>query len=242
MGLIAFIPFRSGSTRLPKKNIKLLGGIPLTSWSLMAALRVNIFDKIILSSDSNEYLEIIVNSIKLRNEDKKKIIFDNRQENFSNSKSKIFDYLKFGLSSNFAVNEDLVVQLLPTCPFRDLNNLKKSIMMCKALNLPVFSCIEYDFRLKFAFLPIKNSFQPLFEDSPMVNGNTQSQSHLNYFHPCGSFNIFNMGYLRDSMRTIYHSAVPITVSRSEAIDIDTLEDFNFADAIAPFFKKKIFND
>ena len=49
---VAIIPARAGSKRIPKKNIKKFQGMPIFYWPLVAAKKTNLFDKIILSTDS----------------------------------------------------------------------------------------------------------------------------------------------------------------------------------------------
>jgi CMP-N,N'-diacetyllegionaminic acid synthase len=55
--LIALIPCRSGSKRLPNKNVRLLAGHPLISYTIQAAIDSAIFDTIIVSTDSLEIAE-----------------------------------------------------------------------------------------------------------------------------------------------------------------------------------------
>lgn len=55
---IAIIPARSGSKRLPDKNIKLLNGKPLLSYAIETAIKSGLFDVVHVSTDSNEYAEI----------------------------------------------------------------------------------------------------------------------------------------------------------------------------------------
>lgn len=51
MDLVALIPCRMGSKRIPNKNLRLLGGQPLVSWTIEAAQEAGIFDRIILSTN-----------------------------------------------------------------------------------------------------------------------------------------------------------------------------------------------
>lgn len=51
---IAVIPARGGSKRLPKKNIKDFLGKPIIAWSIDAAIKANVFDLVIVSTDDNE--------------------------------------------------------------------------------------------------------------------------------------------------------------------------------------------
>lgn len=54
----ALIPARAGSKGVPDKNARLLGGIPLICWSIVACQQSELIDRIILSTDSREYADI----------------------------------------------------------------------------------------------------------------------------------------------------------------------------------------
>lgn len=56
---IALIPLRGGSKSIPKKNIKTIAGKPLCAWVLEAASNAAIFDKIIVSTDSEEIATVV---------------------------------------------------------------------------------------------------------------------------------------------------------------------------------------
>ena len=51
---IAIIPARGGSKRIPDKNIKLFSGKPIISYSIEAAKISGLFEKIIVSTDSQK--------------------------------------------------------------------------------------------------------------------------------------------------------------------------------------------
>ena len=52
MTIYAFIPFRSGSSRLKNKNIKVIKKRPLVYWTVKIAILSSKIDKVILSTDS----------------------------------------------------------------------------------------------------------------------------------------------------------------------------------------------
>jgi N-acylneuraminate cytidylyltransferase len=54
MSVIAVIPARGGSKRIPRKNIKHFGGKPIIGWSIEAALASGLFDAVIVSTDDEE--------------------------------------------------------------------------------------------------------------------------------------------------------------------------------------------
>ncbi len=56
--IVALIPARSGSKRVPDKNIRPLAGHPLMAYSIAAARQSGIFADVIVSTDSRPYAEI----------------------------------------------------------------------------------------------------------------------------------------------------------------------------------------
>lgn len=55
---VALIPARSGSERVPKKNIRPLAGHPLLAYAIATAQQAEIFDRVVCSTDSDEIAEI----------------------------------------------------------------------------------------------------------------------------------------------------------------------------------------
>ncbi|MFL2591347.1 MAG: pseudaminic acid cytidylyltransferase [Flavobacteriaceae bacterium] len=58
MRKIAIIPARGGSKRIPRKNIKEFFGKPVIAYAIELALNSNFFEKIIVSTDDNEIMDI----------------------------------------------------------------------------------------------------------------------------------------------------------------------------------------
>ena len=55
---IALIPARSGSERVPDKNVRLLAGHPLLAYAIASARKAVIFDRIVCSTDSGKIAEV----------------------------------------------------------------------------------------------------------------------------------------------------------------------------------------
>lgn len=53
--IVALIPARSGSSRVPGKNLRTLEGHPLIAYTIAAALASKVFDAVVVSTDSEEY-------------------------------------------------------------------------------------------------------------------------------------------------------------------------------------------
>lgn len=58
MRRIAYIPARSGSKGIPKKNIRPLCGKPLMGWMIDAALKTGLFDRVMVSTDTEEFAAV----------------------------------------------------------------------------------------------------------------------------------------------------------------------------------------
>ena len=58
MTAIAYIPVRGGSKRVPKKNIRPLGGYPLIAYTIAVAKLSKHIERILVSTDSEEIAEI----------------------------------------------------------------------------------------------------------------------------------------------------------------------------------------
>lgn len=122
MKILAFIPARSGSKRIPKKNIILLRGKPLIAYTIEAAKRSKYINRIVVSTDSKEIADIA-----------KK--FDAevpflRPSNISKADSTEMEFFSHALDW-FIENEDyipdLIVLLYPTSPFRKAESIDKAI-------------------------------------------------------------------------------------------------------------------
>ena len=58
MRVLAVVPARSGSRGLPNKNIRILKGRPLLDYAVRPALDCKKIDRVVVSTDSEEYAEI----------------------------------------------------------------------------------------------------------------------------------------------------------------------------------------
>jgi CMP-N,N'-diacetyllegionaminic acid synthase len=55
---VAFVPARSGSERVPHKNVRPLAGHPLLAYAIEAALRSGVFARVVVSTDAEDIAEI----------------------------------------------------------------------------------------------------------------------------------------------------------------------------------------
>jgi N-acylneuraminate cytidylyltransferase len=58
--IVAVIPARGGSKRIPRKNIKVFCGRPIIAWAIETAKQSDLFDRVIVSTDDEEIAEVAV--------------------------------------------------------------------------------------------------------------------------------------------------------------------------------------
>src|SRR3972149_628750 len=122
MKILAFIPARAGSKRVPNKNIKPLNCKPLIVYTIEAAIRTRHINRVVVSTNSSEIAEIAERYAA-------EVPFL-RPEEISNSDSTEMEYFEHALDW-FAENEsyipDLIVLLYPTSPLRKTESIDSAI-------------------------------------------------------------------------------------------------------------------
>ena len=130
MNVLAIIPARSGSKGIKNKNIKKINNITLIERAYIVAKKSKIFDKIIISTDSPKYQ----NLMKKKNID----IFSLRSKKNSSDKSTDLQLLKYEIKKNekiFKKKLSIIALLQPTSPMRNINDLKKCFQKIKKKKL-----------------------------------------------------------------------------------------------------------
>ena len=111
--VVAFIPARGGSTGIRRKNVQLLGDKPLIAYSIEAALKAELIDRVIVNTEDDEVADIAKSfgaEVPFR-----------RPRHLATDTASLGDVLAFAmnwLEENEGAVPEYFVQLLPTSPFR----------------------------------------------------------------------------------------------------------------------------
>lgn len=117
--IVAIIPARAGSKRLKNKNILKFNKKPLIEWSIEAALKCSLLDKIIISSNSIKVQQICKKY--------KEIVFSRRPKLLSSSTSKIGKTILYEIKKHNLKDFDYLILLQPTSPLRSYKDINKSL-------------------------------------------------------------------------------------------------------------------
>ncbi|MDD3172603.1 MAG: acylneuraminate cytidylyltransferase family protein [Herbinix sp.] len=122
MNILAIIPARSGSKSVPHKNIRLINGKPMLSHSIEHAQKSKYINRIILSTDSEAYSAI-------GREYGAEVPFLRPEEYATDTALDIdvFQHCLTYLREQENYSADIVVQLRPTYPIRDVEDIDAMI-------------------------------------------------------------------------------------------------------------------
>jgi CMP-N,N'-diacetyllegionaminic acid synthase len=222
--IYAIIPARSGSKGVPDKNIKELGKLPLLAYSVITAKMISRVDRVIVSTDSEEYAEIA----------KKygaEVPFF-RPKNISGDKSTDFDLFKHALEW-FDYNEnykpEFLLHLRPTTPLRE------NTIMENALNLFLEKKDEStslrsghlasESPFKWFLKDEKDYFKGLRDDLTPEKVNLPRQSFPNVYIPDGYVDILKSSVIQNTS-TLHGDKMLVFVSPN-CVEVDTLDDFKY---------------
>ena len=224
MTMIAIIPARSGSKGVPGKNIKLLGGIPLFAFSIIAAKMMPSVSRVIVSTDSEEYAQIA--------KDYGAEVPFLRPNEISGDKSTDFDLFSHALNwfkENEDVIPDFILHLRPTTPLRDPKIMEAAIKLFLENNEKSSSLrsghIAPESPYKWFLKDQDNYFVGLRDDLTPEKVNLPRQSFPSVYIPNGYIDIlkssviFNTGTLHGDKMLVFESPF--------CVEVDTKDDFEY---------------
>lgn len=209
---IAIIPARGGSKRLPQKNIKLLDGVPLLSFSILFAQANNeIIDEIYVSTDDED-----IKNIALKYGAK---VID-RPKDISGDLEPTVSALKHALK-NIDSEVENVILLQATNPIRPENLLKEAFEIYNEKNCDSLFTVSRNHK-KFG----KITSQKFIPYNYKIGQRSQDIEPL-YFEN-GLLYITKASLILENI-IISEDAFPFEIDHIFAnVDIDTQEDFDYA--------------
>jgi CMP-N-acetylneuraminic acid synthetase len=218
--IIAIIPARGGSKRIPKKNIKNMAGKPLVAWTIESALKSRLLDRVIVSTDDKEIAQI---------SKKYKAEIIERPKELATDKAKAIDALWHVLECLKKENyvPDAVIFLQPTSPLRTDKDILKAIdIFLKNKCESVVSVSEMNPSPYWSFKIEDKYLKLLFGEGYLSK---RSQDLPKIYVPNGAIFIAKIKTL-ENFNSFYTSLIsPYIMPQERSIDIDTKEDFKKAE-------------
>lgn len=221
--IVAIIPARKGSKGIPNKNIVNLNGKPLIEYTLEAVCKVDIVDKIIVSTDSDEILNIAK---------KYKIEVKNlRPIEISQDESTIYDVLKYEINNYNLIQEEyeVLVLLQPTSPLRQSymidDALRKFIDENQESAVSVSEVVEHP-----VFIRSINKYNELV-GILNLESTIRRQELPQYYKVNGMIYINKLRDIENRYISFNDNKSPIIIPKEYDIDIDTIEELEKVELI-----------
>ncbi len=218
---ICIIPARGGSKRIPKKNIRLFCGTPIIKWSIDAAFNSKCFDKVIVSTDSEE----ISNLSKSYGAEVPFIRPKNISDDFTPTVPVINHAINF-INQKYGLVK-YACCIYATAPFIESKYIK--IGFDKLVNEKAnfsFSATSFPFPIQRAIMIDSNNRSKMFFPEEF---NSRSQDLKSAFHDAGQFYWGKTASWLNNKSIFEDNSLPIIIPRHKVQDIDTFEDWERAE-------------
>ena len=225
--ILAVILARGGSKRLPGKNIKKLGGIPLIGHTIQVAAQSALIDKIVVSSDSDEILKV---------SSEFSCLVQKRPAHLAEDTTTSEDSLRYVVTEfekEHREEFDLVVLLQPTCPFRKTVEIEKCIR----------ELVDNDADSSQTVVMVKEKPEFMFveEEGTLVfqNKNAFFNKFLRRTHYIlnGAAYVVRKEVFLSTGNLYGEKNIPVIMSQEDSLDIDTYTDWHVAEKIFEERKK-----
>lgn len=217
MNNLALIPARIGSQRIPKKNIKDFFGKPIIAYAIELALKSNLFDEVMVSTDSPEIESIVLKygaTVPFLRSEK-------NSNNFATLADVILEVIQVYKKLNITI--DSICCILPTAVLISQKSLLDGYNKFK--NDDLSSLIPV---LRFAY-PIQRALK---EDSGLLSFRepefavTRSQDMEPYYHDSGQFYWIKANEILREKSIFTSKTGYLELAEIEAQDVDTQMDWD----------------
>lgn len=210
--IVAFVPAKGTSSRVPGKNVKILGNKPLFLHILDTLLSCYTIDEVYLDTESEEVFKLAEGRKHKRMK---------RDPSLANNKT---DGNQLLLNEASNVEADIYVQALPTAPFLSQNTIDEAVfsLLTSGSNDSLFAVTKDRLYLW------KKDGTPLNYDSLHIPNSIDLEETI--IETMGLYVIKRKTLLERKSR-IGETPILFEIPAIETTDIDLPEDFRFAEAI-----------
>ena len=218
---ICIIPARGGSKRIPRKNIRLFHGKPMIAWSIEVALNSQLFDQVLVSTDNQEIAEISITC-------GADVPFMRPAElsgDFATT-TDVIQHAIHQLSTQIQLT-DHIFCLYATAPFVQIQMIEQAFELFKPItdSSVVFTATSYSFPIQRAIRINRHGYSSPFDRESISK---RSQDLEEFFHDAGQFYLATADSWLKNIN-IFNRGKPLLIPRFFVQDIDTEEDWTYAE-------------
>jgi pseudaminic acid cytidylyltransferase len=222
--LIAVIPARGGSKRIPGKNIRCFAGKPIIAYTIAAARESGLFEHVVVSTDCEEIAQVALKfgaeAPFLRDE--------SLADDFTPVSSATLDVLCRLDSAGDKF--DSVAQLMANCPLRTAADVRDSFRQFQTTGTDSqISVVRYGWQNPWWAMRQneRHELEPVFKEQATA----RSQDLPELFCPTGAIWWARAGTLRRTKTFHVENKTGWELPWQRGIDIDTFEDWAMAEIL-----------
>ncbi|WP_312627715.1 acylneuraminate cytidylyltransferase family protein [Scandinavium sp.] len=214
--VLAIIPARGGSKRLPGKNKKMLHGKPMITWTIEAAMNASGISTVYVSTDDPEIAELSRAAGAL--------VPELRPAHLSQDETSTIDVVKYIYGKNPCY--DAIAILQPTSPLRTSADIENAIsLFIKNKASSVISITECEHKISWSNYLDNDLNLDGFLSQAYSDPDGRVGYRLN-----GAIYLFDAKKLDSDAFNFYDkNAYGYLMDRVSSIDIDYIEDFEYAE-------------
>lgn len=235
--ILAIIPARGGSKSIPRKNIQLLGGYPLITYSIAAAMSSKYIDRVIVSTDDEEIKQIseqwgaevpFIRPVELAEDHVTDL--------------PVFQHAIQWLEDNECYSPDIVVQLRPTSPFRAKGSVDESIeLLLKSHHADSVRGVTPSGQNPYKMWHVKEDrLIPLIETEFEEPYNMPRQKLPSTYWQTGHIEVIRRSTVIEKQSMTGDHIIPYIIDPRFAIDLDTVQQWEFAEYILEYIDSEIY--
>jgi len=231
MRILGIIPARGGSKGIPGKNIKPLGGQPLLAYAAEAARRAEVFERVILSTDSEEIAQA-------GREHGVGVPFL-RPPELARDDTPMLPVLQHAVREMSARGfaPEAIAILQPTAPFRRWQDLREAARLLEsdpAIDSVVSVVQVPDHFSPYFLMRIESGqLQPFMPDGLKI---TRRQDAPKAYSRSGDFYFTRAQTLMEGNSIYGPNCRPFIIEHPIRVNLDTLEDWAEAERLVEAFK------
>jgi CMP-N,N'-diacetyllegionaminic acid synthase len=222
--IYGFIPARAGSKGVPRKNVRLLGGKPLITYTIETALAVPEISRIVVTTNCKEVKSVASNY---------PIAIVDRPNTLALDETPTFPVIEHALDeaiAKFRVEPDVVLLLQCTSPLRRAQHIREVIRLFEDQEISsVISVIEVGDEHPARMYKIAATKQLLPFDNALVQMRRQDLPKL--YRRNGAIYAIRYRELLKQKTFIANGSVPYVMEPAESVNIDTELDLIVAEAL-----------
>lgn len=216
---LCVIPARGGSKRIPLKNVRDFCGRPMIEWPIAAALESSCFERVVVSTDNAQIAEVAIRA-------GAEVPFL-RPAELADDNTSTRPVIAHAVETLGAKGP--ICCLYATAPFVVPEDLRRGLdRISQGGATYAFSVTRYAFPIQRALRMSRHDAVEMFQPEHFE---TRSQDLEEAWHDAGQFYIASAVQWRTEAPIFGTGAVGIPVPRERVQDIDTEEDWRFAELL-----------